>query len=426
MQKIFPSLYRADFGPRGADKQMSHSYLLVRKQGNLLICHCNRGSNILDHLDEIEALGGIDTQFVPHFHDAKRGDLHQQLYDRFGCEICYHEGERQSMRTKTKCPEREFGNEGLQLGSDFEAHFFPGHTPGMSVFTWKHRGKRFLFPSHVIGLEDKAWRTSFAPHLAPDQKSRFGELAKMDIDVWVRGGSAEGRQAYHVLTSMEKKALKRVLREKINPKASKSSKPRIVTGFLPMLQVLRESKRFDVQEVPAYNTCKPEMIESHMGAADVVFFQNTPRTFPEGHLLLNRLREFVEKGGGALIADSRPKTKKNWIINTHPFPEIAEVAFPATMPKKEGQDLIVESAHPALGKLKKGATFPTNAQVGMTFVPGTDGTILLRNSFDEPIGVAGQVGKGRVVVLSYHHGVKTTIGDAEQKVLPDIAAWLAG
>jgi glyoxylase-like metal-dependent hydrolase (beta-lactamase superfamily II) len=213
MHRIFPNLYRFDFGPRGKDNHMSHSYLLVRKTGNLLVCHCNRGMGVLDYADEIDKLGGIDAQFVPHFHDAKRGDLHQMLYDRFGCEICYHEEERRSIRTKTKCPEREYGDEGLKLGSDFEAHYFPGHTPGMSVFTWKHRGKRFLFPSHVVGLDEDEWRVSFAPHMFPKQKPRFMELAKMDVDYWVRGGSTEGKKEYHALSTTEKKALRKTLRD---------------------------------------------------------------------------------------------------------------------------------------------------------------------------------------------------------------------
>ena len=89
MERIFPNLYRIDFGPRGPDKRMSHSYLIVRKQGNLLICNCHRGSSILDHAKEIDDLGGIAAQCIPHFHDAKRGSLHEDIYDRFGCDIDY-------------------------------------------------------------------------------------------------------------------------------------------------------------------------------------------------------------------------------------------------------------------------------------------------------------------------------------------------
>ena len=58
MHRIFPNLYRFDFGPRGSGKHMCHSYLLVRKEGNLLICHCHRGASMMDYADEIEKWAG--------------------------------------------------------------------------------------------------------------------------------------------------------------------------------------------------------------------------------------------------------------------------------------------------------------------------------------------------------------------------------
>ena len=68
MHRIFANLYRIDSNPRG--KATSYSYLLIRKAGNLLIC--NQRSLVTDHLDEIEALGGIHMQFISSYIDAKR------------------------------------------------------------------------------------------------------------------------------------------------------------------------------------------------------------------------------------------------------------------------------------------------------------------------------------------------------------------
>jgi len=172
-----------------------------------LICQAKAGTNILDYADEIDKLGGIDTQFVAHFHDAKRGDLHEAIHDRFGAKLCYHSGERQGVNSKTKCPEIMSDNEGLKLGKDFEAHYFPGHTPGMTVFSWKHRGKRFLFPSHVVRLAGKEWEVSFKPQRTPELKSQFAELAKMDVDVLVRGGSDDATVEYEELSGKALKAL---------------------------------------------------------------------------------------------------------------------------------------------------------------------------------------------------------------------------
>ena len=55
MKQIFPNLYRFDGKPRGKTRTVSHSYLIVRKQGNLLIC--NNYSPVTEYMDEIDALG---------------------------------------------------------------------------------------------------------------------------------------------------------------------------------------------------------------------------------------------------------------------------------------------------------------------------------------------------------------------------------
>ena len=426
MERVFSNLYRFDFPHRRKDRGISHTYLLVRKQGNLLVCHCNNGSSVVDYYDEIEKLGGIGLQLVPHFHDAKRGDLHQQLFDRFGCELCYHEAERPGMRTKTKCPARMFGDEGLKLGLDLEAFFFPGHTPGMSIFRWKHRAKPFLFPSHVIGLHDGEWGVSFAPHIAPRQKGRFTELAKTGVDYWARGNSTDGTDTVHRLSDSEKKALQRILRSKLEWKPTQSGRLRVVTGHQPVLKVLSEDKRFDIDEVPAYGTCRIETIEDHIESANVAFFLNHSRALAPGHPFAGKLRTFVEKGGGLWISDARQKSKHSWLVNSHPFPEVSVRTFLASG-KTKGieQDLVSGDKHSARS-LPKGKRFSTQAEVGMAFEPGKAGTVLLRNSGGEAVGVVGKVGKGRVALTGFHHGLKTPVSDVERKLLPALVSWLGG
>lgn len=129
MARIFANLYRFTDAP--FRKGQKYSYLLVRKKGNLLLCHFKRGSSVTDHYEDIEALGGVDTQFITHSHEASA--VHDEVYARLGCRLCYHEAERKKVRIKTKCPEVEFGGEGLQIGSDFEALCFPGDAPGTSI-----------------------------------------------------------------------------------------------------------------------------------------------------------------------------------------------------------------------------------------------------------------------------------------------------
>ncbi len=426
MERVLSNIYRFDFPHRRKDRGISHTYLLVRKQGNILVCHCKNGSSVVDYYDEIDKLGGISLQLVPHFHDAKRGDLHQQLYDRFGSELCYHEAERPGIRTKTKCPAKEFGDEGLKLGSDLEAFYFPGHTPGMSVFRWNYRGKHFLFPSHVIGLKDGEWGVSFAPHIAPKQKQRFTEFANARVDYLARQNSVDGADTVHRLSDQEKTALQRVLCSQLQWKPDQSARLRVVTGFHPVLKVLSEGEQFDIDEVPAYGTCKIETIEGYLETANVAFFLNHSRAMAPGHPFLGKLRGFVEKGGGLWIGDARQKSKRSWLINSHPFPEVSLRTFHTSGRTKDvEQDLVSGDKHPATS-LPKGKRFSTRAEVGLAFEPGKAGTVLLRNSAGEAVGVAGKVGKGRVAVTGFHHGLKTPVGEVERKLLPALVSWVGG
>ncbi len=63
MERFFSNLYRF---PYESPKNPAYTYLIVRKQDNLLICHTKLGSTVTDHFNEIEKLGGIKGQFVNH------------------------------------------------------------------------------------------------------------------------------------------------------------------------------------------------------------------------------------------------------------------------------------------------------------------------------------------------------------------------
>ena len=173
MQRIFPNLYRftAIWPSRRA-----YSYLVVRKEGNLLLP--GFVSSLYDHIGDIDKLGGVDLQFITHYHDL-RPEIHEKVYDHFGCKLCYHKAAGATVRKKTKCPAQEFGNDGLQLGSDFEAVYFPGHTPGHSIHRWRRGRKQFLFSGHVMKLVYGKWELFFNPTKAT-KGARFDDLVEAD------------------------------------------------------------------------------------------------------------------------------------------------------------------------------------------------------------------------------------------------------
>jgi hypothetical protein len=109
MERVFANLYR--LGSASNKRGASHSYLLVRKEGNLLVCHQSGPST--EDIDEIERLGRIDSQWISHHHDTMRNGLHEDLHARFGCMLHHHSTDRKGVRKKTKCPEVQFGIEPL-------------------------------------------------------------------------------------------------------------------------------------------------------------------------------------------------------------------------------------------------------------------------------------------------------------------------
>lgn len=173
MERIFPNLYCLT----EADSEVRcHSYLIVRRSGNLLLP--GYVPSLAEHLDEIDELGGASLQFLTHVHDVDPG-LHDKAFSRFGCKLCHHKAARSRVRDKTKCPSEEFGHAGLQLGDDFETIYFPGHTPGHSVFRWRNRGKQFLFTGHVMRFEDNRWKLNYNPTKAP-KGADFDHLSEAD------------------------------------------------------------------------------------------------------------------------------------------------------------------------------------------------------------------------------------------------------
>ena len=158
MERIFPNLYR--FTDEPFRKGRKYAYLIVRKKGNLLLPF--KGGSVSDHFKEIERLGGVDTQFITHSHDADR-NLNDEVHARFGAKLRFNEAEAKKVRSKTKCPSEPFGDDGLELDSDFQALYFPSCTSGLSIYRWRSRGKFFLFTSHVINMAHGNWFVDLDP-----------------------------------------------------------------------------------------------------------------------------------------------------------------------------------------------------------------------------------------------------------------------
>lgn len=209
MERVFANLYRCGSAPN--KRGMSHTYLLVRKDGNLLVCH-QSGPSPAD-IREIKKLGGIDKQFICHNHDTMRDGLHEKLYDTFGCELHHHEGEKKAVRRKSKCPQVLFGDEGMEVGDDFQCLYFPACTEGHSVYRWRSRGKYFMFTSHSMYIHDNKWQIHC--RIRP----QAAEVAKLKVDYVFPGYTALDDDAFYRLDDKLKRSFGRTIRARLKSAA---------------------------------------------------------------------------------------------------------------------------------------------------------------------------------------------------------------
>lgn len=182
MERVFENLYRIS-APHSMG--MSYTYLLARKQGNLLVCHGSLPS--ADDAAEIAELGGIDSQWICHQHDALPGDAHKSLHRRFGCVLHLHSRDRPAVRKKTKCPVEQHGDAGLQYAPDFEVVYWPSCTSGHCIFRWLNRNKYYLFTSHAMYSHDGQWQLQCNKRRADDLRPHSTRLSQEQVDYVLPG-----------------------------------------------------------------------------------------------------------------------------------------------------------------------------------------------------------------------------------------------
>ena len=440
MHRIFPNLYRFDSKPIGKTRKSGHTYLIVRKSGNLLIC--GQDSLVTEDFDDIEVLGGIHTQLLGSYLDAKKGPYHELLYERFGCQLCYHEDERKMARTKTKCPEVTFGDDGLQLGSDFEAHHFPNRCQtGNSLFRWRHKGTYHLFTSVVVTRRDGEWDVEFNPELWPDKRPQLTKLTRLEADVFLPAMSAEGEEIHH-FTERSRKAFRRTLREKLQLKAGglksqvRPKRLNVVTNWVAPAGIdsLEATGLFEIDKMKVHGNCAMSLFMTYLERADVMLFHGFRRNFRSDHPYLEALRQHIVEGGGLLLVENRPRAGDREIVSVHPFPEIAVSGKAARMTGNKIPDLVVVDEHPVTRGLALKESFQPvvfehkdhqhSTYEGRTFEPGPKGDVLLCSSSGDPVLVVGQVGKGRVVMSGLSYGVGGVTEGPERLIWEGALRWL--
>ncbi len=210
MERIFANIYR--FGGAPNKRGKSHSYLLLRKEGNLLVSH--QSGPTKKEMAEIKRLGGIESQWICHHHDAYADGLHDDLYAQFGCQLHHHSKDRSRVSKVSKCPHVKFGDEGLQHGADFEALFFPSCSAGHSIFRWRDRGKYYLFSSHAIYRREEEWHLGFNSSRTSQWTPLLPKLEALHVDYVFPGYIEHGEAGFYRLNDPARKSLSKALKAK--------------------------------------------------------------------------------------------------------------------------------------------------------------------------------------------------------------------
>lgn len=156
---------------------------------------------------------------------------------------------------------------------------------------------------------------------------------------------------------------------------------------------------------------------------DVVILQNFNASLAADHPIGRSLRQYVEQGGAVLFGHDTA-----WFMES-PFPEVAQRGLPKHKVEAErhvvDSTLVVAADHPGLPGLRAGQRFTTEFRDHMIFAPGPQGTTLVRNLFDDPVYVVGQVGQGRVLYSGCYYGYAARLSGPEKDALLGLVAWLA-
>jgi hypothetical protein len=158
---------------------------------------------------------------------------------------------------------------------------------------------------------------------------------------------------------------------------------------------------------------------------DVIIFSGSEDMVDMNEDWRSNVDEFVMNGGGVIFSHNA--------VGKDPASDFGQILFPDIIADYGGvvsSDplLTVSQAHPSLGDFDAGKTYNHLYQEHLYVTPGTNGTVILRDSSGNAVMVVGQVGAGRVIytgeLFSYERGGKAYQPvDDEWKALFHMVNW---
>ncbi|MCU0516239.1 MAG: MBL fold metallo-hydrolase [Oscillatoria sp. Prado101] len=158
-QQTFPILVSENVyhcGYHSKDSYGAASYLIVRREGNILVDSPRFTPPLVKRLEE---MGGIKYMYLTHRDDVAD---HQKYKEHFGCQRILHADE---ITTGTKDVEIKLtGNQPVELAANLLIIPVPGHTKGHTVLLYN---SKYLFSGdhlawsdevgHLVAFRDLCW-----------------------------------------------------------------------------------------------------------------------------------------------------------------------------------------------------------------------------------------------------------------------------
>jgi glyoxylase-like metal-dependent hydrolase (beta-lactamase superfamily II) len=168
------------------------SFLLPRDTGNILV-YTTKG--LKADAPQILELGGIDRQYVNHWHEAMFAS------EWVDAPLFVHEAD--AAKTRESYDVRGTFDRAHTFEDDFEAIPIPGHTPGATAYLWDSGERRFLFTGDSLYLSGGEWIAAVLDSSDRDAYIESLELIRdLDFDVLVPWAASAG-DPYHALTDRE-------------------------------------------------------------------------------------------------------------------------------------------------------------------------------------------------------------------------------
>lgn len=158
----------------------ARAHLLQRDDGNVLI-HSAAAVDRDDERAAIDALGGVERQYLNHSHEAS------ESADRLGAPLLVHEADAAEV-ARVATVAHTFTRR-HRLGDDLEVIPIPGHTAGATAYLWSSDGRRVLFTGDSVFVRDGEWVAAFLDAISDRDTylASLALLAGLEFDLLVPG-----------------------------------------------------------------------------------------------------------------------------------------------------------------------------------------------------------------------------------------------